>query len=92
MAKKGYDIVKDELNGNPAKKKHLGFDPSSIPRVERSATSGIAIVPTKQSRWSKKWEAFRLKVRFYACMKYYEEVLFICLFSYLKYFYFFPLT
>ncbi|PRQ25850.1 putative NTF2-like domain-containing protein [Rosa chinensis] len=63
MAKKGYEIVKDELNGSPSKKKHLGFDPSSIPRVERSATSDISIVPTKQSRWSKKWESFRMKMQ-----------------------------
>ncbi|XP_050373479.1 mitochondrial import inner membrane translocase subunit TIM44-2-like [Argentina anserina] len=63
MAKKGYDILKDELNGNPSKKKHLGLDPSSIPRVERSATSDISVVPTKQSRLSKKWEAIRMKMQ-----------------------------
>ncbi|KAL6214557.1 hypothetical protein ACLB2K_013989 [Fragaria x ananassa] len=63
MAKRGYEIVKDELNGSQSRKKHLGFDPSSIPRVERSATSDIAIVPTKQSPWSKKWEAFKMKMQ-----------------------------
>ncbi|KAL6194179.1 hypothetical protein ACLB2K_035263 [Fragaria x ananassa] len=63
MAKKGYDILKDELNDNPIKKKHLGFDPSSIPRIEKSATSDVAIVPTKQSRLRKKWEAFRMKMQ-----------------------------
>ncbi|XP_050364479.1 mitochondrial import inner membrane translocase subunit TIM44-2-like [Argentina anserina] len=63
MAKKGYEIIRDELNGSPSKKKHLGCDPSSIPRVERSATSDVAIVPTKQSPLSKKWEAIKMKMQ-----------------------------
>lgn len=62
MAKKGYDIVKDELSGNPTKRKHLEYDPSTTPQVEVSTRTDIVAVP--QSRWSKKWEAFRMKVKF----------------------------
>ncbi|EYU40469.1 hypothetical protein MIMGU_mgv1a005111mg [Erythranthe guttata] len=66
LVKKGYDIVKDELKGNPNRKKHLEYDNSSAapsPNIERSTRTDIVIVPTKQSRWSKKWEALKSKMQ-----------------------------
>ncbi|KAK3014685.1 hypothetical protein RJ639_009615, partial [Escallonia herrerae] len=58
LAKKGYDIVKDELSGNPSKRKRFEATPSpdSSPKVERSVRTDVVVVPTKQSRWSKIWE------------------------------------
>jgi import inner membrane translocase subunit TIM44 len=61
LAKKGYDIVKDELSGTTSKKKHLQHNPSTS-TGERSTKTDIVIVPLKQSPWSKKWEAFKKKV------------------------------
>ncbi|KAL7125532.1 hypothetical protein ABFS83_14G123800 [Erythranthe nasuta] len=66
LVKKGYDIVKDELKGNPNRKKHLEYDNSSAapsPNIERSTRTDIVILPTKQSRWSKKWEALKSKMQ-----------------------------
>lgn len=62
LTKKGYEIVKDELSGKPHKKKHLEYEPSASPKVERSTRTDVVILPSKQSRWSKKWEAFKEKV------------------------------
>ncbi|EXC05426.1 Mitochondrial import inner membrane translocase subunit TIM44 [Morus notabilis] len=61
LAKKGYDIVKDELSSNPKKRKHLQHDPSSS-KVERSTRTEVVFVPSKQSPLNKKWEAFKNKV------------------------------
>ncbi|XP_059442779.1 mitochondrial import inner membrane translocase subunit TIM44-2-like [Corylus avellana] len=61
LAKKGYDIVRDELSGTTSKKKHLQHNPSTS-TGERSTKTDIVIVPTKQSPWSKKWEAFKEKL------------------------------
>lgn len=62
FAKKGYDIVKDELRGTTTKKRHLQHN-TSTPTGERSTKTDIVIVPSKQSPWSKKWEAFKEKLR-----------------------------
>ncbi|KAL2231731.1 UNVERIFIED_CONTAM: Mitochondrial import inner membrane translocase subunit TIM44-2 [Sesamum indicum] len=65
MVKKGYDIVKEELKGNPNRKKHLEYDSSSAapsPSTQRSTRTDIVVLPSKQSRWSKKWEAFKIKI------------------------------
>ncbi|KAI5315775.1 hypothetical protein L3X38_044951 [Prunus dulcis] len=72
MAKKGYDIVKDELSGNPTKRKHLEYDPSTTPQVEVSTRTDIVAVP--QSRWSKKWEAFRMKMQGHPIFKRFDEL------------------
>ena len=61
LAKKGYGIVKDELSGTTSKKKHLQYTPSTS-TGERSTKTDIVIVQSKQSPWSKKWEAFKEKV------------------------------
>ncbi|KAL5860060.1 hypothetical protein ACOSQ4_001356 [Xanthoceras sorbifolium] len=53
LAKKGYDIVKDELSGNPSKRKHLEYNPPPSWTGERSARSDLVVAPSKQSIWSK---------------------------------------
>ncbi|KAK9128615.1 hypothetical protein Syun_017412 [Stephania yunnanensis] len=62
LAKKGYSIVKDELNGN-ASKKRVQYASSASSSGERSAKTDIVVVPTKQSHWGKKWESFKDKMR-----------------------------
>lgn len=64
LAKKGYDIVKDELSGSPSKRKRAkaASAASSQANVERSTRTDIAVVPVKQSKFNKKWEAFKAKV------------------------------
>ncbi|GAB4841722.1 hypothetical protein Ancab_022444 [Ancistrocladus abbreviatus] len=63
FAKKGYDIVKDELSGKPVKRKRMQHAASSSPTGETSSRTEIVVVPSKQSKWNKKWEAFKEKVR-----------------------------
>ncbi|KAL5554251.1 hypothetical protein UlMin_041652 [Ulmus minor] len=41
LAKKGYDIVKDELHGSPKKRKHLQHEPSKSPLAERSTRTKV---------------------------------------------------
>lgn len=62
IAKKGYGIVKDELTGAPTNRKHIEYAPT--PNQERSTRTDVVVMPTKQSRWSKKWEEFKGKVIF----------------------------
>ncbi|RZC83902.1 hypothetical protein C5167_046687 [Papaver somniferum] len=63
IAKQGYAIVKDELSGKPSKRRHMQHEASSYPKGERSTKTDIVIIPTKQSRWGKKWEAFKEKMQ-----------------------------
>ncbi|MFS7985962.1 putative Tim44-like domain, NTF2-like domain superfamily protein [Helianthus anomalus] len=65
LAKKGYDIVKDELNGSSSKRKRAqaASTAASQANVERSDRTDITIVPVKQSPFSKKWEAFKAKMQ-----------------------------
>ncbi|KAL0383863.1 UNVERIFIED_CONTAM: protein high chlorophyll fluorescence phenotype, chloroplastic [Sesamum radiatum] len=65
LVKKGIDIVKEELKGNPNRRKHLEYDASSAtsPNIERSSRTDIVVLPSKQSPWSKKWEVFKNKMR-----------------------------
>ncbi|GLU03632.1 hypothetical protein SLE2022_208210 [Rubroshorea leprosula] len=62
IAKKGYDIVKDELSSTPSKRKHLEYTPSPS-MGERSTRTDIVILPSQQSRLGKKWEAFKEKMQ-----------------------------
>lgn len=65
LLKKGYSIVKDELEGNPHRRKHLEHDAPSEsppPNIERSTRTDVVLLPSKQSPWGKKWEAFKNKV------------------------------
>lgn len=83
MVKKGYDIVKDELKGNPNRRKRLGYEASSTAsptaNIEKSTRTDVVVVPVKQSPWSKKWEAFKNKVICYAHP--FLVILFTCGFS-----------
>ncbi|KAL7176670.1 hypothetical protein ACSBR2_030087 [Camellia fascicularis] len=66
LAKKGYDIVMDELSSNPNKRKRIEYGASSSTSsstIERSTSTDVAVVPLKQSKWSKKWEAFKEKMQ-----------------------------
>ncbi|KAF5195639.1 Mitochondrial import inner membrane translocase subunit tim44-1 [Thalictrum thalictroides] len=60
--KKGYDMVKDELNNNPSKKKRMRYEASASSTRERSTRTDIVVVPVKQSRFAKKWETFKEKI------------------------------
>ncbi|KAI9180208.1 hypothetical protein LWI28_002296 [Acer negundo] len=53
LAKKGYDIVKDEISGNPSKRKHLEYKPPPSWTGERSTRTDLVVAPSKQSIWSK---------------------------------------
>lgn len=65
FAKRGVDIVKDELSGNSGKRSRIqhAAAPASSPAVEKSTRTDIVLVPSKQSRWSKKWEAVKEKMQ-----------------------------
>ncbi|XP_072999727.1 mitochondrial import inner membrane translocase subunit TIM44-2 isoform X1 [Typha latifolia] len=63
LAKKGYDIVKDELNSNQSRKKRMQYQTSAASSEPRSTRTDIVIVPSKKSRLSKKWEAFKEKMQ-----------------------------
>ncbi|AEC09202.1 unnamed protein product [Arabidopsis thaliana] len=69
FAKKGLDIVKDELRGNPSKRKHLEYTPPPPFTGERSTRTEMVIMPTKQSKWQKKWESLREKMQGYPVFK-----------------------
>lgn len=60
LAKKSYDIVKEELSGKPSRRKRMQHAASST--GETSDRSEIVVVPVKQSPWSKKWELLKEKV------------------------------
>ncbi|XP_077228897.1 translocase inner membrane subunit 44-2 [Tasmannia lanceolata] len=69
LAKKGYDIVKDELSNNPSRKRQMKYAEASSSNESRSTKTDIVIVPTKLSRWGKKWEAFKEKVQGHPAFK-----------------------
>ncbi|XP_019101290.1 PREDICTED: mitochondrial import inner membrane translocase subunit TIM44-2 [Camelina sativa] len=69
FAKKGLDIVKDELRGNPSKRKHLEYTPPPPFTGERSTRTEMVVTPTKQSKWQKKWESLREKMQGYPIFK-----------------------
>ncbi|KAF9600672.1 hypothetical protein IFM89_011343 [Coptis chinensis] len=68
-AKKGYDMVKDELSSNPSKKRRLRYEASSSSTEERSTSTDIVVVPIKQSRLNKKWEALKEKLNGHPVVK-----------------------
>ncbi|CAN1244950.1 Mitochondrial import inner membrane translocase subunit TIM44-2 [Linum grandiflorum] len=61
IMKKGYDIVKDELNGNSNGRKHLEYTPFKGEISKK--TEVVPMSNPKQSRLSEKWEAFRKKMQ-----------------------------
>ncbi|XP_048136556.1 mitochondrial import inner membrane translocase subunit TIM44-1-like isoform X5 [Rhodamnia argentea] len=50
LAKKGYDIVKDELSGSPSKRKHMDHAPTTS-TVERSTRTDIVFAEDIKERW-----------------------------------------
>ncbi|WCJ38350.1 translocase inner membrane subunit 44-2 [Euphorbia peplus] len=69
FVKKGYDVVKDEINGNPSQRKRLEYTPPPSFKGETSARRDIAVLPSNQSRWNKTWGTFREKVRSHPVFK-----------------------
>ncbi|KAG7579865.1 Tim44-like domain [Arabidopsis thaliana x Arabidopsis arenosa] len=62
IVKKALDIVKDELHGNPSRKKFLEYTHPPPFTGERSTRTEMVVTPTKQSKWQQKWDSFREKV------------------------------
>ncbi|KAK4739153.1 hypothetical protein R3W88_002850 [Solanum pinnatisectum] len=66
LAKKGYGIILDELKGTPGKRKRLEHSASTqetSSNFERSTRTDVAVLPSKQSKWNKKWEALKEKMQ-----------------------------
>ncbi|KAF3670131.1 Mitochondrial import inner membrane translocase subunit TIM44-2 [Capsicum annuum] len=66
LAKKGYGIILDELKGTPGKRKRLEHSApkqETSSNFERSTRTDVAVLPSKQSKWNKKWEAFKEKMQ-----------------------------
>lgn len=63
LAMKSYDIVKEELNGKPNRRKRMQYAASSS-TGDMSDRTEVVVVPVKQSPWSKRWESLKEKVRF----------------------------
>ncbi|XP_016510879.2 mitochondrial import inner membrane translocase subunit TIM44-2 isoform X1 [Nicotiana tabacum] len=66
LAKKGYGIILDELKGTPGKRKRLEYSAptqETSANFERSSRTDVAVLPSKQSKWNKKWEAFKDKMQ-----------------------------
>ncbi|KAK7260945.1 hypothetical protein RIF29_27247 [Crotalaria pallida] len=59
VAKRGYDIVKEELSSNPTRRKRVPFASTG----ETSTRTELLVVPSKQSWWSKKFDEIKDKVR-----------------------------
>ncbi|GAB4830525.1 hypothetical protein Ancab_020236 [Ancistrocladus abbreviatus] len=74
IAKKGYDVLKDELSGKPIKRKQMQHAASSSSNGETSSRTEIVVVPSKQSRWIKKWEAFKEKVQGHPMFKHVSKM------------------
>ncbi|XP_020088970.1 mitochondrial import inner membrane translocase subunit TIM44-2-like isoform X1 [Ananas comosus] len=63
LAKKGYDIVKDELSSDKTNKRHMQYASASTASGETSTRTDIVVVPTKRSRLGEKWESFKKKMQ-----------------------------
>ncbi|XP_008785775.1 mitochondrial import inner membrane translocase subunit TIM44-2 [Phoenix dactylifera] len=63
LAKKGYDIVKDELSSNQTRKKRMQYASASATSGPRSTRTDIVVVPSKKSLLGEKWEAFKKKMQ-----------------------------
>lgn len=68
IVKKALDIVKDELRGNPSRKKFLEYTPPPPFTGERSMRTEMVVTPTKQSKGQQKWESFKEKVSSHLCL------------------------
>ncbi|XP_057721431.1 mitochondrial import inner membrane translocase subunit TIM44-2-like [Arachis stenosperma] len=59
IAKKGYDVIREELSSNSTKRRRVPFASPG----ERSDRTELVVVPSKQSWWSKKFDEFKDKVK-----------------------------
>ncbi|KAG2323632.1 hypothetical protein Bca52824_016845 [Brassica carinata] len=69
LARKGLDIVKDELRGGSPKKKHLEYTPPPPFTGVKSTRTDLVVTPTKHSKWQKKWESLREKMQAHPAFK-----------------------
>ncbi|KAL0794157.1 hypothetical protein Bca101_065534 [Brassica carinata] len=69
VARKGLDIVKDELRGGSSRKKHLEYTPPPPFTGVRSTRTDLVVTPTKQSKWQTKWESLREKMQAHPAFK-----------------------
>ncbi|XP_074294674.1 mitochondrial import inner membrane translocase subunit TIM44-2-like [Silene latifolia] len=74
LAKKSYEVVKDELNGKPNKRKRMHYATSSSQAGDISDRTEVVVVPVKQSLWSKKWEEFKEKMQRHPMFKRASEI------------------
>lgn len=58
VARKGFEIVKEELSDSPNRRRHVPSPPSG----EISNRTELVVMPSKQSWWSKKVDDFKEKV------------------------------
>ncbi|KAJ6829273.1 mitochondrial import inner membrane translocase subunit TIM44-2 [Iris pallida] len=63
LARKGYDVVKEELSSNPSSRRRMQYTSTTKSSGVRSDKTDIVFVPTKQSRLGEKWEAFKTKMQ-----------------------------
>ncbi|XP_019234583.1 PREDICTED: mitochondrial import inner membrane translocase subunit TIM44-2-like [Nicotiana attenuata] len=67
FAKKGYDIILDELKGTPpGTRKHLEYSApiqETLSNFETSTRTDVVVLPSKQSKWDKEWEIFKEKMQ-----------------------------
>ncbi|KAI4301099.1 hypothetical protein L6164_034413 [Bauhinia variegata] len=59
IAKKGYDMVREELSSNSTRRRRAPPAWSG----EKSTRTELVVVPSKQSPWNKKWEQLKEKVK-----------------------------
>uniref|UniRef100_M4F6G4 Tim44-like domain-containing protein n=1 Tax=Brassica campestris TaxID=3711 RepID=M4F6G4_BRACM len=69
LARKGLDIVKDELRGGSSRKKHLEYTPPPPFTGVRSTRTDLVVTPTKQSKLQQKWESLREKMQAHPAFK-----------------------
>ncbi|WOK96701.1 mitochondrial import inner membrane translocase subunit TIM44-2 [Canna indica] len=63
IARKGFDIVKDELSSNQSRrKKRMQYASASVSSEPRSTRTDIVVVPSKKSIVGEKWETFKKKM------------------------------
>ncbi|KAG1327937.1 Mitochondrial import inner membrane translocase subunit TIM44-2 [Cocos nucifera] len=74
LAKKGYDIVKDELSSNQTRKKRMQYASASATSGPTSTRTDIVVVPSKKSFLGEKWEAFKKKMQDHPIFKHVSGV------------------
>lgn len=65
ITKKGYGILKEELSSNSPKRQRVRFTPSG----ETSTKTDLVVTPSNQSRWSKKFDEIRDKMKSHPVFK-----------------------